>query len=60
MTDMTDVTIMIEMIIVKGMKQMDEKERREHEELIAVLTRIADILRKMENDLFWMVHADER
>lgn len=60
MTDMTDVTIMIEMIIVKGMKQMDEKEHREHEELIAVLTRIADILRKMENDLFWMVHADER
>ena len=51
---------MIEMIIVKGMKQMDEKEHREHEELIAVLTRIADILRKMENDLFWMVHADER
>ena len=45
---------------MKGMKQMDEKKRREHEELIAALAQIAAILKKIENDLFWMVHADER
>ena len=39
---------------------MDEKERREHEALIDALAQIASILKKIENDLFWMVHADER
>lgn len=39
---------------------MNENERREHEELIAVLTQIAEALRRIEHDLFWLGHSDER
>lgn len=41
---------------MKGMMDMEDKERREHEhdELIAIMERIAVILNKIENDLVWM------
>lgn len=39
---------------------MNENERREHEELIAVLAQIAEALRRIEHDLFWLGHNDER
>lgn len=39
---------------------MENQERREHEKLIAVLSQIVEMLRKIEHDLFWLGHNDER
>lgn len=62
MTAVTGMTVVIAMTIIEGVIDMTENEHRakEHEELIAALMQIAESLKRIERDLFWMVHSDER
>ena len=39
---------------------MDEKERREHEALIDALVQINNTLKKILNELRWLVNEDDR
>ena len=39
---------------------MDEKERREHEELIDALVQINNTLKKILNELRWLENEDDR
>ncbi len=51
---------MIEIIIMKGMKQMDEKEHNEREALVYALEQINLTLKKILNELRWLVNEDDR
>ncbi len=39
---------------------MDEKERREYDELIDALVQINNTLKKILNELRWLVNEDDR